>query len=63
VHTNTRDLAAIEQESDVEHLLRTHLIPPVPDVMPARKAFTSGMSDRYDGPITVACDGMEIRLD
>ena len=62
VHTDTLELANIAQKTGAKHLVLTHLIPPVPDVLPARQAFTSGMSDRYEGLITVAYDGMKIKL-
>lgn len=62
VHTGTLELAALAQETRTQHLVLTHLIPPVPDIYPARKAFTSGMAERYSGTITVAADGMEIKL-
>lgn len=62
VHTDTISLAGIASEAQVKHLVLTHLIPPVPDMLPARRAFTSGMDEDYDGPITVAYDGMEIEI-
>ncbi|MEM7359377.1 MAG: MBL fold metallo-hydrolase [Pseudomonadota bacterium] len=62
VHTDTLELAELAQTAQVKHLVLTHLIPPVPDIFPARQAFTSGMSDRYDGELTVAGDGLELRI-
>lgn len=62
VHTSTLDLAEIAQNTRARHLVLTHLIPPVPNIMPARRAFTQGMDERYEGPITVAYDGMVIVL-
>ena len=61
-HTSTLDLAALAEEAGARSLYLTHLIPPIPDSYPARKAFTSGMDSVYDGPITVASDGLEIDL-
>ena len=62
VHTDTLALADIARETRTKHLVLTHLIPPVPNILPARRAFTSGMEDRYEGPITVAYDGMKLEL-
>lgn len=62
VHTSTLDLADLARDAQARHLVLTHLIPPVPNIMPARRAFTQGMNERYDGPITVAYDGMVIEL-
>jgi ribonuclease Z len=62
VHTSTLDLADLAAQAQVKQLVLTHLIPPVPNVLPARRAFTSGMDERYEGVITVAYDGMEIAL-
>ena len=63
VHTPTLELAGLARDARVRHLVLTHLIPPVPDVLPARRAFTRGMAERYAGPITVAHDGLVIELE
>jgi len=62
VHTSTLDLAEIASDAQVGSLILTHLIPPIPDNFVARAAFTSGMSDVYEGNITVANDGLWIDL-
>ena len=62
VHTPTLDLAKLAKETQVRSLVLTHLIPPIPDNFVARAAFTSGMSDVYEGKITVANDGLWIDL-
>lgn len=62
VHTDTIALAKLAQQSKTQHLVLTHLIPPVPDTFPARRAFMSGMSEYYSGRITMAYDGMRISL-
>ena len=61
-HTSTLDLATLAEDLNVGQLYLTHLIPPIPDNYVARRAFTSGMRERYSGPIIVARDGMEIDL-
>ena len=60
VHTDTLDLADLAADSGVKHLVLTHLIPPVPDIYPARRAFTSGMADRFKGEITTMLDFMDL---
>ncbi len=62
VHSPTLALAEMAQEIGVKSLVLTHLIPPIPDIFIARRAFVAGMSDRYAGEITVAHDGLWLDL-
>ena len=52
-------LAKQAQEAGVRHLVLTHLIP-YPDGVVNRYLFTRGMSDHFDGEITVGEDGMQL---
>lgn len=61
-HADTLALADIAREAGVRHLVLTHLIP-VPPHRTAERLFVDGMSDRFDGRITVARDGMEFCLE
>jgi ribonuclease Z len=62
-HTSTHDLARLAQEAGVGAVYVTHLIPSIPANRWAEAAFIEGMDRLYDGPITVARDGMQIELD
>jgi ribonuclease Z len=62
VHTPTDELATLATEANVEHLVLTHLIPPIPANGFVEAEFTTGMDKLYDGNITVARDGMRIEL-
>ncbi|MFD0661041.1 MBL fold metallo-hydrolase [Thermocatellispora tengchongensis] len=60
-HADTIALAKQAQQAGVKHLVLTHLTP-YPDGFVARRLFTEGMSDHYDGEITVGSDGLLIVL-
>ncbi|MFF0243125.1 MBL fold metallo-hydrolase [Rhodococcus pyridinivorans] len=60
-HADTIALAEQAQQAGVDHLVLTHLIPYVDNIV-TRTMFVSGMSDKYDGAITVAQDGTLIVL-
>ncbi len=62
VHTSTSALAELAAETDISHLLLTHLIPPIPDIYPARAAFISTMDQKFRGELTVAYDGLWVDL-
>lgn len=62
VHTPTDELAKLATEADVEHLVLTHLIPPIPANGFVEAEFTAGMDKLYEGDITVARDGMRIDM-
>ncbi|MFD1814352.1 MBL fold metallo-hydrolase [Rhodococcus gannanensis] len=55
-HADTVALAEQAQQAGVDHLVLTHLIP-YADTAIERQLFVAGMSDRFDGEITVAQDG------
>ncbi len=61
-HTPTGELAELAAEAEVGHLVLTHFIPPIPANWIAEEAFAAGMDDIYDGPITLARDGMRLDL-
>ena len=60
-HADTIALAEQAQEAGVKHLVLTHLIP-YPSSFVQRRMFVSGMSEEYDGEITVGQDGTLIVL-
>jgi len=62
VHTETHALADIAERAKVDKLIITHLIPPIPPSLPAEAYFVEGMSERYNGKIVVARDGMRVEL-
>lgn len=59
-HASTLDVAAIARDAGVKHLVLTHLVPSIPPTEAAERVFTTGMSQIYTGPITVARDGTKI---
>ncbi|SDC92306.1 ribonuclease Z [Paenibacillus sp. UNCCL117] len=61
-HTTTLEAADIAQRAGAKHLLLTHHIPAPAKTEEAEAAYIAGMSERYDGPITVGRDLMEIDL-
>lgn len=58
-HADTIELAKQAQAAGVEHLVLTHLIP-YPSNLVARHLFVDGMSEEYDGELTLGRDGMVI---
>lgn len=62
VHTPTDELAKLATEAEVDHLVLTHLIPPIPANGFVEAEFTAGMDKLYEGDITVARDGMRIDM-
>lgn len=60
-HSDTLALADLAQKAGVKHLLLTHLIPSPPNFI-ARRLFVEGMSERFDGEITLGEDALELRL-
>lgn len=55
-HSDTVDLARQAERVGARHLALTHLIP-YPEGFIARRMFVAGMSDEFDGKITVGSDG------
>lgn len=62
VHTPADELAALATKANVERLVLTHLIPPIPANGFVEAEFTAGMNKLYEGDITVARDGMRMDL-
>lgn len=60
-HVTPVQAAEIAQAAKVRHLVLYHLVPALP-VRPLERLFVKGMSDAYDGEITVARDGTWIFL-
>lgn len=61
-HTTTLEAAQIAQDAGVRHLVLTHHIPQPRHTAEAEAAYMTGMSDIFDGPVTVGRDLMEFRL-
>ena len=59
-HTAPEDAAKIAREAGVKHLVLYHILPPLPSVL--NHMFLGDAAKYYDGPITVAVDGMLISL-
>lgn len=60
-HSDTLQLAEMAKEQRVQHLVLTHMIPE-PNNFLTRHLFTAGMSDIYQGEITIAEDGLQMTL-
>lgn len=61
-HTHPRDAADLAQQAGVKHLVFTHVIPtPINGFV--RRQILRGVRDRFDGPITIASDGMRFVLE
>ncbi len=60
-HTSPEDAARIAKEAGVQHLLLTHIVPPLPISM-LRPAFLGEAGKIYNGPITIGEDGMLFTL-
>ena len=59
-HTAPEDAAKIAREAGVKHLVLYHILPPVPPLL--NHMFLGDAAKYYDGPITVAVDGLLIGL-
>ncbi|NNC99896.1 MAG: MBL fold metallo-hydrolase [Gammaproteobacteria bacterium] len=60
-HTSPEEAAEIAGAAGVGHLLYYHIVPPL--VFPGMQAaFLEGVSDAYDGPVTIGVDGTLISL-
>ena len=58
-HADTLEVAREARRAGVKHLVLTHLIP-MPDDCLSRRMFADGISDFYNGKISVGEDGMHI---
>jgi ribonuclease Z len=61
-HTHTIEAAEVAREAEVDKLVLTHIIPPLPNAV-TRRMFTHGMKDAFEGDIVVAKDGMRFYLE
>jgi len=61
-HTHTIEAAEVAREAEVDKLVLTHIIPPLPNAI-SKRMFMRGMSDHFDGEIVVAEDGMRFHLE
>jgi ribonuclease Z len=59
-HTAPEDAAKIAREAGVKHLVLYHILPPLPPVL--NHMFLGDAAKYYNGPITLAVDGMLISL-
>ena len=59
-HTAPEEAAKIAREASVKHLVLYHILPPLPPVL--NHMFLGDTAKYYNGPITLAVDGMLISL-
>jgi ribonuclease Z len=59
-HTAPEDAARIARDAGVKHLVLYHILPPLPSML--NHMFLGDAAKYFDGPITVAVDGMLISL-
>jgi len=55
-HTTPVEAAETAQAAGARSLLLYHIVPPLP-VAPLRDVFLAGVSEVYDGPVTIGTDG------
>jgi ribonuclease Z len=60
-HASPVDAARAARDARVRSLVLTHIAPPLPSRV-QHPLFLQGTSEIYDGPITIARDGMLISL-
>jgi ribonuclease Z len=60
-HSSPVDAAKVAKESGAKQLLLNHIVPPLP-IRPMERLFVEGVSEVYDGPVTVGRDGSYISL-
>ncbi len=61
-HSDSWDLAKLAQVAQVDHLVLTHLGPPIQNSGAAQQAFIKGMNRYYHGSINVADDRDQFEL-
>jgi ribonuclease Z len=59
-HTSPEEAAKIAQEAGIKHLVLYHILPPLPPVL--NNMFLGDAAKYYNGPITLARDGLLISL-
>lgn len=62
-HISTDDVAALARDAGVRHAVLSHILPGVPDDGPLADAFVAGMSEIYDGQITLGRDLQRFALE
>ena len=60
-HEAAGEVAEVAQSADVGHLLYYHIVPPMP-IPGLASIFLRGVSDAYDGPVTLGRDGTSFSL-
>ncbi len=60
-HASPVDAAATAKAAGVKHLVLTHMVP-APNNFLTRRMFLAGVSDAYDGEVTVGADGERFTL-
>jgi ribonuclease Z len=60
-HTSPVEAADVAKAAGVKHLVLTHLVP-APTNFLTRRLFMAGMSNHFDGKITLGSDGLELTL-
>jgi len=60
-HTSPVDAAKSAQAAGAKHLLFYHIVPALP-LAPMERIFLDGVSDAYDGPVTLGRDGTLVRM-
>ena len=60
-HTSPEDAAKMAKEAGLQHLLLTHIIPPLPASI-LKAAFLGDARKFYQGPITIGEDGLLLSL-
>lgn len=60
-HTSPVEAGQVAEASGAKKLLLSHIVPPLP-IKPLEHIFVRGVSDVYDGPVTVGRDGSYVSL-
>jgi ribonuclease Z len=61
-HISTPEIAGLARDAKIGELVLSHIIPPIGTDAASVAGFTTGMSDIYTGPITVAKDTQRIAV-
>lgn len=60
-HTTPVEAGRSAQAAGVRHLVLNHIVPPLP-LPTMEEVFLEGVSDAYDGPVTLGRDGLLVRM-